>query len=105
MGRPTGGRIPEVARKLTAQPASDGRPEQDRGVVVGQSVPMGDRDESRPGPEPLPRTPLELVSGGRDATAGQDGSDELCLPASTSSARTARHWVMNELAAEGVFGA
>ena len=66
---------------------------------------MGDRDESRPGPEPLPRTALELVSGGRDATTGQDGSDELCLPASTSSARTARHWVMNELAAEGVFGA
>ncbi len=65
---------------------------------------MGDRDESRPGPEPLPRTPLELVSGGRDATTGQSRSEELCLPASTSSARTARHWVMNELAAEGVFG-
>ena len=66
---------------------------------------MGDRDESRPGPEPLARTPLEFVSGGRDATTGRSGSDELCLPASTSSARTARHWVMNELAAEGVFGA
>ncbi|MGV8966064.1 MAG: ATP-binding protein [Cellulomonas sp.] len=65
---------------------------------------MGDRDETRPGPEPLARTPLEFVSGGRDAM-GRSGSDELCLPASTSSARTARHWVMNELAAEGVFGA
>lgn len=66
---------------------------------------MGDRDEARPGLERRSRTPLELVSSGRDATTGRGGAEELCLPASTSSARTARHWVMNELAAEGVFGA
>ena len=33
-----------------------------------------------------------------------DGTQELRLPARTSSARLARRWVMNELAAEGVFG-
>ncbi|RYV51528.1 ATP-binding protein [Pengzhenrongella frigida] len=38
-------------------------------------------------------------------SSGPGGSDELCLPASRASARAARHWVMNELAAEGVFGA
>ena len=77
---------------------------------------MGDQEERRPRPADVSRTPLEfLAGGGEDAvaavgragrvrSAGPDGPDELCLPASTASARTARHWVMNELAANGIYG-
>lgn len=72
---------------------------------------MGDREQPRAGPADLSRTPLTSVRGGvrgasRVGPPTRPGrSGELRLPARTSSAQVARHWVMNELAAEGVFGA
>ena len=72
---------------------------------------MGDRDEPRATPADLARAPLRSVQGCGQGASGPDqptvlgGLEELCLPALTSSARVARHWVMNQLAAEGVFGA
>ncbi|HEY5516314.1 MAG TPA: ATP-binding protein [Pengzhenrongella sp.] len=71
---------------------------------------MGDREEVRARPTGPTRTPLTSIKGGRRAASRiaptrPDPPAELHLPARTSSARLARHWVMNELAAEGVFGA
>jgi serine/threonine-protein kinase RsbW len=72
---------------------------------------MGDQEQSHPQNVNQARTPLEYLAGGGGGTArsgtgvGPGRADELCLPASRSSARAARHWVMNVLAAEGVYGA
>lgn len=71
---------------------------------------MGEQETSRPHPANQARTPLEYVAGGGgDALAGAGPdlgrAEELCLPARLSSARSARHWVMNALATAGVFGA
>lgn len=71
---------------------------------------MGDRDELRARPADLLRAPLRSIQGGGRGVSRvgrptlPDGTGELSLPARTSSARLARRWVMNELAAEGVFG-
>jgi len=72
---------------------------------------MGDRDQARGTPAGAAATPLRALSvvRAREPTArpSSDADDpcELRLPALTSSARLARHWVMNTLAADGVFGA
>lgn len=79
---------------------------------------MGERDVPRVEPAEPSRTHLRSIPGGRHGApdvapsaatprgpAGHaDGSSELRLSALTSSGRLARHWVMNELAADGVFG-
>jgi serine/threonine-protein kinase RsbW len=71
---------------------------------------MGDRDEPRAGPVDRGRTHLTSIQGGKQGSRG-DGrtppsrrTEELTVPARTASARVARHWVMNQLAAEGVYG-
>ena len=71
---------------------------------------MGDRDQARSTPAGAAATPLRALSVVRtraptDGPRGPDDPSELRLPALTSSARLARHWVMNTLAADGVFGA
>ncbi|HEY8717112.1 ATP-binding protein [Pengzhenrongella sp.] len=63
---------------------------------------MGDRDERRARLAGRAHAPLRSVRGGGQ---GAPGTDELRLPARPSSARLARDWVMNKLAADGVFGA
>jgi len=70
---------------------------------------MADRDEPRARADLL-RAPLRSIPGGDRGLprtrrlALPEGTEELSLPARTSSARLARHWVMHELAADGVFG-
>ena len=72
---------------------------------------MGDRDEARNTPAGAAANPLRALSvvrtrpSAEDRPSSPDDPGELRLPALTSSARLARHWVMNTLAADGVFGA
>ena len=71
---------------------------------------MGDPEEPRVTPADPPPALLRSIPGGRHGASEADQPnrareiDELRLPARTSSARLARNWVMNELAADGVFG-
>jgi len=67
---------------------------------------MGEREVPRAASAQPPFAPLKSIEGGRHgaSAAPSDGSEEICLPALTSSARFARHWVMNKLAGEGVYG-
>ncbi|QTE29755.1 ATP-binding protein [Pengzhenrongella sicca] len=81
---------------------------------------MGDADVPRAKAAESSRTHLRSITGGRQdapgsasptafppgggSVGGRAARPELSLPARTSSGRPARHWVMNELAADGVYG-